>query len=138
MEKIAKKKERHCAVCGKSLAEIEKVSKYCSKECRMKAVREETTESAGQGTRTCVYCGKELPQGFHTTRYKYCNEDCRKRFEAKIRKEKQKKTQQKKANNLATVNAAARAAGMTYGEYVAYKEMQTRTVLSKERRRSNA
>ena len=57
----------------------------------------------------CEWCGKEFDR---RNAQRYCGPECK---SAAMRKSKQKK----KGNSVTDIAVAARAAGMTYGEYVA-------------------
>ena len=57
----------------------------------------------------CEWCGKEFDR---RNAQRYCGPECK---SAAMRKSKQKK----KGNSITDIAVAARAAGMTYGEYVA-------------------
>lgn len=66
----------------------------------------------------CKYCGKE----FNSTKNdrRYCSDECRKKSQLEMSKKRRKGAHIKKPN-AAVVDIAvkARAAGMTYGQYVA-------------------
>lgn len=63
----------------------------------------------------CVICNKPLPM----SRTKYCSNQCRIDDRAKGGKKAKLKQAKKKAAEFADINEAARAEGLTYGQYVA-------------------
>ena len=77
--------------------------------------------------RKCEHCGKEyIPKRVNA---KYCSRECSKKADRinsmewyrEWREKKKQQEEMKKAGKnqeLARINAAAREAGMTYGEYV--------------------
>ena len=73
--------------------------------------------------RTCSICGKVFTAC--STRHKYCGDDCRKVAtktweRERCRREKEARERKKKnARTIGEISAAAKKAGMTYGEYVA-------------------
>jgi len=79
--------------------------------------------------KNCKHCGKE----FLTTNKNqiYCTPKCarkecaKKRIEREKEEQEQLKRKKKKQNNLIEINEAARAAGMTYGKYVALHYAKT-------------
>lgn len=81
-------------------------------------------ETIDRAAKACEYCGKVyIPRG---TNSKYCCQKCSKdmrrlrdRNKAKKRK---KKDADEKANLLLLYAGKAKAAGLSYGEYVARKE----------------
>ena len=80
-----------------------------------------------QYTKNCKYCGNE----FLTTNKNriYCSRECSNNEIAKKKREKHKQEREllesKKQNNLVKINEAARAAGLSYGKYVALQYAKT-------------
>jgi len=83
-------------------------------------------------TRKCVVCGKT----YIAIRYnsKYCSDSCydtglreKERIRDREKRKKEEAERQKKADNRKSISdytAAARAAGLSYGQYVAQMRMQ--------------
>lgn len=80
-----------------------------------------------QYTKSCKHCGNE----FLTTNKNriYCSDKCSRKENKKIQREKYKQEREllerKKQNNLVKTNEAARAAGLSYGKYVALQYAKT-------------
>jgi ribosomal protein L20 len=79
--------------------------------------------------RKCLYCEAEFIPTVKGK--KYCSDKCRetahhKRQNAKRREGtvQRRKKREKKESDLARINAEARAMGMHYGQYVAWKGVQ--------------
>lgn len=73
----------------------------------------------------CAICGKEFTQ--NKTFQIYCTRECYKKSrQAEIVKPRMKKAAEKKKPKMSIldINTAARAAGMTYGQYVAQMTLQ--------------
>lgn len=124
-----------CPVCGKKFVS-KKGKKYCSDDCRRKAEKKRNREryqklkgklSEGKIVK-CGCCGKE----FNTKEggSKYCSKDCRlimsRRISAEYNRNKRELTKafmarrsETKSNGIDAVAAAAKAAGMSYGQYKA-------------------
>lgn len=123
-----------CPVCGKKFVS-KKGKKYCSDDCRRKAEKKRNREryqklkgklSEGK-TVKCGCCGKE----FNTKNggSKYCSKDCRlimsRRISAEYNRNKRELTKAFTARKVSlnggidAVAAAAKAAGMSYGQYKA-------------------
>ena len=140
---------KNCCICGKEfLAERNRIS--CSPECSAERKRQVTREAARKQAKKvsvtnriciCKWCGKEYAR---TKTSLYCSEECA-RF---MSREKSKAYNQRKRDELkmyGTVSiapnaqlakkrhheaeitataAAAKDAGMSYGQYVAMKYME--------------
>lgn len=124
-----------CSVCGKKFVS-KKGKKYCSDDCRRKAEKKRNREryqklkgklSEGKIVK-CGCCGKE----FNTKNggSKYCSKDCRlimsRRISAEYNRNKREltkafmmRTETKSSDGIDAVAAAAKAAGMSYGQYKA-------------------
>lgn len=124
-----------CPVCGKKFVS-KKGKKYCSDDCRRKAEKKRNREryqklkgklSEGKIVK-CGCCGKE----FNTKNggSKYCSKDCRlimsRRISAEYNRNKREltkafmmRTETKSSDGIDAVAAAAKAAGMSYGQYKA-------------------
>lgn len=124
-----------CPVCGKKFVS-KKGKRYCSDDCRRKAEKKRNREryqklkgklSEGKIVK-CGCCGKE----FNTKNggSKYCSKDCRlimsRRISAEYNRNKREltkafmmRTETKSSDGIDAVAAAAKAAGMSYGQYKA-------------------
>lgn len=124
-----------CPACGKKFVS-KKGKKYCSDDCRRKAEKKRNREryqklkgklSEGKIVK-CGCCGKE----FNTKNggSKYCSKDCRlimsRRISAEYNRNKREltkafmmRTETKSSDGIDAVAAAAKAAGMSYGQYKA-------------------
>lgn len=124
-----------CPVCGKKFVS-KKGKKYCSDDCRRKAEKKRNREryqklkgklSEGKIVK-CGCCGKE----FNTKNggSKYCSKDCRlimsRRISAEYNRNRREltkafmmRTETKSSDGIDAVAAAAKAAGMSYGQYKA-------------------
>ena len=123
-----------CPTCGKKFVS-KKGKKYCSDDCRKEAERKRNREryqklkgklSEGKIVK-CGCCGKE----FNTKNdgSKYCSKDCRlimsRRISAEYNRNKRELTKAFTARKVSlnggidAVAAAAKAAGMSYGQYKA-------------------
>lgn len=123
-----------CPVCKKKFVS-KKGKKYCSDDCRRKAEKKRNREryqklkgKLPEGTIVkCGCCGKE----FNTKNggSKYCSKDCRlimsRRISAEYNRNKRELTKAFTARKVSlnggidAVAAAAKAAGMSYGQYKA-------------------
>ena len=124
-----------CPVCGKKFVS-KKGKRYCSDDCRRKAEKKRNREryqklkgKLSEGTIVkCGCCGKE----FNTKNggSKYCSKDCRlimsRRISAEYNRNKREltkafmmRTETKSSDGIDAVAAAAKAAGMSYGQYKA-------------------
>lgn len=124
-----------CPTCGKKFVS-KKGKRYCSDDCRRKAEKKRDREryqqlkgklSEGKIVK-CGCCGKE----FNTKNggSKYCSKDCRlimsRQISAEYNRNKREITKafmarrsETKSNGIDAVAAAAKAAGMSYGQYKA-------------------
>ena len=71
---------------------------------------------------TCAVCGGTFYSQRRNT--PVCSEACRKKYKQRLRQERAEENavpKRERKSNIADINAAARAAGMTYGKYVAMK-----------------
>lgn len=124
-----------CPTCGKKFVS-KKGKRYCSDDCRRKAEKKRNREryqqfkgklSEGKIVK-CGCCGKE----FNTKNggSKYCSKDCRlimsRQISAEYNRNKRELTKaymarrsETKSNGIDAVAAAAKAAGMSYGQYKA-------------------
>lgn len=91
----------------------------------------------------CKVCGKEFdsiyprqtlcgPECVKTSRLNWQREYARKSKEKKKTGETKPRTKKKKENELVTTAIAARAAGMTYGQFVAQQNAQYSRIIRKE------
>ena len=105
--------KKTCPVCGKIYYTDQNASKYCSKECMLKAKKPKDKPNR---TSVCRGCGKT----FVSKRRKwYCTEECRMYANGRGKAvciPKKKKTKPK--YSLAQIAAMANAEGITYGKYV--------------------
>lgn len=124
-----------CPTCGKKFVS-KKGKRYCSDDCRRKAEKKRDREryqqlkgklSEGKIVK-CGCCGKE----FNTKNggSKYCSKDCRlimsRQISAEYNRNKRELTKafmarrsETKSNGIDAVAAAAKEAGMSYGQYKA-------------------
>lgn len=65
---------RICEHCGAEFEPKQKKSKYCSRECQVRAYSLNRPKSQG-ATKTCALCGKEFFTKFKQT--KYCSDKCK-------------------------------------------------------------
>ncbi len=124
-----------CPVCGKKFVS-KKGKKYCSDDCRRKAEKKRNREryqklkgKLSEGTIVkCGCCGKEFNTKNGSS--KYCSKDCRlimsRRISAEYNRNKRELTKaymarrsETKSDGIDAVAAAAKAAGMSYGQYKA-------------------
>ena len=143
--KITAKETKICEVCGKEFVPVNSNCKVCSEECRKihrRAYRDKINEQNRQktrerlGTRICVVCGREFepPSPINVT----CSPECqiernkvsikawrtKKENEQEAVVEKKKRTHEENVKEMIDLNGKAHAKGMSYGQYVAYLEMQ--------------
>lgn len=76
---------------------------------------------------TCAVCGGTFYSQRRNT--PVCSETCRRQYEKNKKAEinkgvATKQAKEKRKSNIADINAAARAAGMTYGRYMAMKYIE--------------
>ena len=128
---------KFCKKCHKSISERRGNPKYCTtcaKEVereRRKARYYEHRTLAGEDVRKCKWCGKE----FTTNKTNiYCSVECR-QASAKVRDREYKaarlaehkeriaarRGKRNRESQIDSLAAAARAAGLSYGKYVAMK-----------------
>lgn len=83
-EKLQRRADRVCPVCGKKIPIYSRTFKYCSEECRRKATfdaqnkkhREKCLQKKMEaGQKKCLYCGKPIPIEAPSNR-KYCSKRC--------------------------------------------------------------
>ena len=67
----------------------------------------------------CKYCGREIENPKNNS--KFCNDECRENYKNPPKKSK-----------INEINAEAKAAGMTYGKYVAKKYLEDQKRKEKE------
>lgn len=115
-------KDYNCIICGKRLLSYKSDTKrYCSPECKLIG-GEHSIE------RTCDMCGevfKVKRKNHRKTRCDACDEKVQKVYKSKSGisiglavNQVLCKKKQSSPMSLASINAAARACGMSYGEYV--------------------
>lgn len=134
--KIFDKGNRNCLICGKEFTPNSNSQVYCCAECAYKAklermrtyntkVREKKRAERVTLKRICAICGKEFIPAANNQ--KYCSADCadvamrQRKHEEGLRLTEQKRAR-KKGRHTSQIDsklAAARAAGLSYGEYVA-------------------
>lgn len=111
---------RNCEECGKEFEAKVAAQRYCCQKCR--DIRYARIRGTGvEKTLTCEWCGKQFQSA---RKKKYCSKQCRSSFNSSIPDyidvvPKRKKTKSKKENSLAKINALAKQAGLSYGQYVA-------------------
>jgi len=73
-----------CQYCGKRFNKKYHTEKYCSDNCREKAVREQKLKYNHENRKVdediivkCQYCGKEFVRGYNSQ--VYCSDDCSKK-----------------------------------------------------------
>ena len=124
---------RICEVCGKEF-ESKVSAECCSKNCyarrwRKNNPREKTVKKIGK----CIICGKEFEQKRET--HLCCSKKCRKKHydeqnrirsqkwreehSEEIKKKRNKGKEKSNHEKIADIAIAARAEGLTYGQYVA-------------------
>lgn len=135
---------KRCGICGNLFIDRSpgENRKYCSKECRRKAnamaVKARNDKAnAEKRKKICRWCQKEFWDDSKMNQRRYCSEECshqaskekqkawhaqnRKKPFGGYRKSEPKPTQEKGISSMTMeeVQRAARAAGMSYGKYVA-------------------
>ena len=131
--------ERVCKICGKTFEATNRKMEMCSEECRKENIKrlqaeryEKDKELRNTHKRklTCPICNKTFiplkgPQ-------KYCSKECQyenKKLSERARRSERRTIQRHKPNRksqkpLVDIAIAARAAGMSYGQYVAREMMK--------------
>ena len=109
-----------CGYCGKMFKPRNKMSKYCSKECRLedaKAQKRAETKTRKKGKKPTAIC-KHCKKRFEVTPEHglYCSKECRDEY-IKERMKEEHKNNKSKGRKQSHVSVAARKAGMTYAEY---------------------
>ena len=138
---MAVMKELNCTHCGKLFMQTHFNQRVCSDECRAAARKISVDKSnakmkANNIQKRCIVCRTR----FRTNRSDvvacspYCQrvrtQQLQKEYH-RIRREEAKRKEAARPATLAEFNAAARAAGMTYGQYELYlrKEEQKRNAV---------
>lgn len=130
---------KQCRICGRIFEPFPSNRQLCSDGCVAESIRrnskkqQETKKQRNRerlGIRICLECGKEFAPRSGTqvccgpvcqdTRTKVLARNWKDMQREKEQAEKAAKKKRKKAETLAEINAKARAAGMTYGKYMAY------------------
>lgn len=115
MAKIIIKK---CIVCGKYFEATAGNARYCSKECKYIAFKQNRNNNNNRETEfSCAWCGKTF---ISQRKKKYCSKECR--MSANGQKVSTKTKINTYANaivpgSLADVVQKARDAGLSYGQY---------------------
>lgn len=103
--------------CVKEFVKLHPKQIYCCKACSNHMWYLKQREDLFPVRKTCAFCGSVF---YSTTGAKYCSKDCR--LMANGRKKNGKKVRgrgDKPSMSLAEVNKLARAAGLSYGKYLA-------------------
>lgn len=122
---------RKCVVCGTEFMPRREEHICCCSKCSQKRWRIMNGLFFESDMKKCVICGTEFLQ--KSTRHICCSEKCQRKRNAMISKEPQKKRyheqrEKQKAQEampesnhkaIADIAIAARAEGLTYGQYVA-------------------
>lgn len=107
-----------CPVCGDEFAPATSNQRYCTKDCAAAARRAYARRPAVE--LVCPVCGKSFVK--HHGQQKYCTPECRERNEkGDFYLDMPQRVYKSPGGNqggIAAVAAQARAAGMTYGQYV--------------------
>lgn len=106
-----------CVICGAEFQTTSASSKYCSRECRMRARKPNWTAQSRWGhsyDHICKWCGKPYVSG--SPNGDYCTPSCK----VKAYKAVHPKENKPKQKSLAEIVAEADAMGMSYGQYVAH------------------
>lgn len=107
-----------CPVCGDEFAPTTANQRYCTKDCAAAARRAYQSRPAVE--LICPVCGKSFVK--HHGQQKYCTPECRERNEKEDFypdvPQYVCKSPGGNQGRIAAVAAQARAAGMTYGQYV--------------------
>lgn len=107
-----------CPVCGKEFSPATGNQHYCTKDCAAAARRAYRSRPAVE--LVCPVCGKSFVK--HHGQQKYCTPECRERNEkGDFYLDMPQRVYKSPGGNqggIAAVAAQARAAGMTYGQYV--------------------
>ena len=117
-----KPRVKECPICGKVFSPEKNSVKYCSDACRKIGYgrsKETNAVLLKRETRLCPVCGGEIPPpSANNKERKYCSRKCGK----KANRDKSlllPAPQKPKFKSIAEIDAEAKAAGMTFGEYVA-------------------
>lgn len=111
---------KECAVCGNCFVPKQNAERYCSDACREigRSFKKEPFEQQLVELRLCPVCGGEIPPpSANNIERKYCSRKCGK----KANRDKSlllPEAKKPKHKSIAEIAAEAKAAGMTYGEYV--------------------
>ncbi len=115
--------EQKCVICGKPF-DGSRNKKYCSHECALKARREthkrQLKERGGRNVGdiiTCPTCGKNFL--YSSGHKKYCCVECKNKAQ-KMRTDEAApaRPRKKRAKTIVDIIRAAKAEGLSYGEYV--------------------
>lgn len=99
-------------ICGKTFITDKNAKKYCSEKCYRMANRKKYIEKITE--QTCAFCGKTFS---HSKKKKYCSDLCRQKANGRGLGKPRKKG--KPSMTIEQVAVAARAEGLSYGQYVA-------------------
>ena len=113
---------RECKYCGKVFDERGTTRVYCSLECSKIANLE---RSKRPEERKCAYCGETFIVKRSSSRI-YCTSECKKMKNNSVKAENRKEKKKKKPPTVRDIAVEARKHGMSYGKYVAMKEMEVR------------
>lgn len=116
--------QKICKCCGKIFEHKNVLKLYCSTECYDKVNRENARKRAKgvqEIEKECLYCGKQFVQRGH--KQIFCSPECGKEMRKSPHYKPQQTKKKKKATSLKQMSIEARKHGMSYGKYVALKDM---------------
>lgn len=114
--------KRVCKECGKPFETNHSKKIFCTWECQRAFAKVRAREYARtyqkehKAIKTCKFCGQEFTGGRGKL---YCSTECKSKALIKMNREKRGHY----GIELERIAAEARAAGMTYGQYVAKTEV---------------
>ena len=116
--------QKICKCCGKLFEHKNVLKLYCSTECYDKVNRERAkkrTRGVQEIEKECLFCGKKFVQRGH--KQIFCSQECSKEMRKSPNYKPQQTKKKKKVSTVWEVRAEAEKHGMSYGKYVAWKEM---------------
>lgn len=123
---------KNCKVCGCEFVASRRNQLYCSRKCKDEAWRlsyNERKKPLEEIKKICKLCGREFITTKKTQVYcdKRCTDKANKLASCERKKAKAAEKNKPKRCTIADINEAARAAGMSYGKYVAMQYAKTIT-----------
>ena len=99
---------KECARCGNQFQTNRNAKKFCSQQCRIAY----TYYGKKQTEWECASCGKMF---YSERKRKYCKPDC---YRENYHRPTSDRKVSKPKRSLAEINAAAKAEGLSYGQYM--------------------